>query len=91
MVKRREPAHTLKNTQKPTDEQIEAFAAKADGGTLKNNVYTHLNPSAKRDFKGIRVPLNEYEYKKLTELSEKTGRTKLNVIRFAILKLANEL
>ena len=36
MVKRREPAHTLKNTQKPTDEQIEAFAAKADGGTLKN-------------------------------------------------------
>lgn len=90
MVKRREPIPLNKITHSPTKEQVEEFAAGADGGTQKYNMQANLNPSAKRDFKGIRVPLNEYEYKKLTELAEKTGRTKLNAIRFAILKLASE-
>lgn len=90
MVKRREPATAKKQ---PTPEEIEAFASGADGGSAKpKQEEKHaLDPNANRDFKAIRVPFNEYEYKKLDEVATKTGRTKLNVMRWAILKLADEL
>ena len=88
MVKRREPHSSIASRQ-PTPEQIEAFASGADNKTaiLKKQ----FDPNAKRDFKAIRVPFNEYEYAKLDAAAPKTGRTKLNFIRWAILKLAEEV
>lgn len=86
MVKRREPASAKKQ---PTAEQIEAFASGADGEAKIEEKPT-LDPNAKREYKAIRVPFNEFEYRKLDEVATKTGRTKLNVIRWAILKLAEE-
>ena len=90
MVKRREPASIKRE---PTAEQIEAFASGADGGAAKpkQEEKPTLDPNAKRDFKAIRVPFNEYDYSKLEAIANKTGRTKLNVIRWAILKLAEEM
>ena len=90
MVKRREPASTKRE---PTQEEIEAFASGADGGDTKpkQEEKATLIPNAKREFKAIRVPFNEFEYSKLDSLANKTGRTKLNVIRWAILKLAAEV
>ena len=93
MVKRREPQATAARRE-PTAEQIEAFAAAADGGSVKATSVTAskpaLDPSAKRDHKAIRVPFNEFEFSKLEELALLTGRTKLNLIRWAILKLSEE-
>jgi hypothetical protein len=85
MVKRREPTATQR---KPTTAEIEAFAAGADGG---QTTAPALDPNANRDYKAIRVPFNEYEFSKLEELASKTGRTKLNVIRWAMLKLSEEV
>lgn len=96
MVKRREPK-TLR--QEPTDEQIDAFAAGADNAPLKGKEIAPaktieqpatLDKNAKRDFKAISVPFNEYEYSKLEKACEKTGRSKLNLIRHAILTLAEQ-
>ncbi len=84
MVKRREPP-VAAPTKAPTAEAIEAFAAGADGGQQQT---PDLDPNANRDYKAIRVPFNQYEFEKLEELAKKTGRTKLNVIRWAILKMA---
>lgn len=86
MVKRRKPQAGTSKPQ-PTPEQIEAFASEVDSNTIKRK----LDPSAKRDFKAIRVPFNEYEYAILDEAAPKTGRTKLNFIRWAILKMAEDL
>ncbi len=90
MVKRREPVSTARQ---PTQEEVEAFASGADGGeaTLYKKDKKNLNPNAKRVFKAIRVPFNEFEYKKLEVLAQNTGRSKLNAIRWAILKLAAEV
>jgi len=90
MVKRREPASVKRQL---TEEEIEAFASGADGGATKpkQEAKPALDPNAKREFKAIRVPFNEFEYSKLEALANKTGRTKLNVIRWAILKLAEEV
>ncbi len=91
MVKRREPTTLTK--LHPTQEQIEAFASAADGGTFparQEEGKKILKTNANRDYKAIRVPFNEYEFSKLEELAIKTGRSKLNAIRWAILKLADE-
>lgn len=88
MVKRREPSSIKRQ---PTNEEIEAFASGADGGIdNKPKQKVELDPNAKREYKAIRVPFNEYEFSKLEEIATKTGRSKLNVIRWAILKLAEE-
>ncbi len=89
MVKRREPASAKRQ---PTPEEIEAFASGAEGGLKPApKPGPKLDPDANRDYKGIRVPFNEYEYRKLELITKKTGRTKLNAIRMAILKMAEEL
>lgn len=93
MVKRRTPlAIAAQDRPEPTPEQIEAFASGVDG--VKKPPVTEpiatIDPRAKRDFKGIRVPFNEYEYNMLEKLASKTGRSKLNAIRYAITKLAND-
>ena len=89
MPKRREPALAIKEaTNTPTPAQIEAFAAGADGEVTTQNAI--LDSDASRDFKAIRLPFNEYEYRQLEEASRRTGRSKLNFIRYAMLKMAAE-
>jgi hypothetical protein len=85
MVKRREPKASVSRPQ-PTQEQIEAFASGVDGEAVKPKL--ELKPNAKRDFKAIRVPFNQYEYEILDKAALRSGRTKLNFIRWAILKMA---
>lgn len=80
MPKRREPGALA-----PTNEQVEAFAAGAELAPAKPD------PAAPHDFKALRVGLNEYEYQILEEASRRAGRSKLNFIRYAVLKMAEEL
>lgn len=93
MVKRREPKAS---TPKPTAQQIEAFVAGAEDGPLVSSTQTDtqqpaLNQNAIRNYKAIRVPFNEYEHQQLEIASQLSGRTKLNFIRYAMLKLAKEI
>ena len=82
MIKRREsPTRTL---DPELARKIESFGSSADSEEIPEN---QLDPSAKRDFKAIRVPFNEYEYRKLERIAQKTGRTKLNLIRWGVLQL----
>lgn len=94
MVKRREPKASALNLVKPqpTPEQIEEFAAKAEGGTKTVKPKAQeLNQNANRDYKAIRFPFNQYEYEQLEMGSKLSGRTKLNFMRYAMLKLAKEM
>lgn len=94
MVKRREPKAS---TPQPTAEQIEAFVSGAEDGPLVpsaqpvTDVKPALNQNAIRDYKAIRVPFNEYEHQQLEIASQLSGRTKLNFMRYAMLKLAKEI
>ena len=56
-----------------------------------SNINNSLDPQANHDYKAIRVPFNEYEYRILQNAAEKSGRTKLNYIRWAILRQASEI
>ena len=89
MPKRRAPASLspATTTTHLTDAQVEAFAAGAD----QQDTQPKLDPEANRDFNGIRVGFNEYEYRILEEASRRTGRSKLNYIRHAVLTLAKQL
>lgn len=71
-----------------TNEQIEQFAAGAD--TAQPVAKAVVNPRAKRDHKSICVPFNEYEFSVLEKLCVETGRSRLSLIRFAILELAKK-
>lgn len=76
MVKRRErPAQTA------DADKIEAFAALAENTPAQK---PSLPKDAKRDYKAIRVPFNEFEFTQLESLCEKTQRSKLNMIRHAL-------
>jgi hypothetical protein len=94
MVKRREPkasALNLVNTQ-PTQEQIEAFAAAAEGGSQSVKIKEPgPDPSAIRNYKAMRVPFNQYEFEQLEVASKLSGRSKLNFMRYAMLKFAKEI
>jgi hypothetical protein len=76
----------------PSSEAVKAFASKADTPPVqvKVNVQSppELQPDAPRDYKSIRLPLNQYEYEKLCELCKATQRGKLNAIRWAIIDAA---
>lgn len=90
MPKRRAPANlspAATTTAYLTDAQVEAFAAGAD----QQDTPPKPDPEANRDFKGIRVGFNEYEYRILEEASRRTGRSKLNFIRHAVLTMAKQL
>lgn len=89
MVKRREPRASTTRRQ-PTQEQIETFASGAENAIV-TEIKPKLDPSAKRDFKAIRVAFNEYEYSILDEAAPKTGRSKLNFIRWAVMQMAKNL
>jgi hypothetical protein len=76
MIKRRVPT---------IDDQIDAFANSADSGSTSD-----MNPEAKRTYKSINVPFNQYEYSKLVAIAKKAKRSKLYMIREAIIKLADD-
>ena len=82
MIKRRES--TTQTVDPSLAKEIESFGSSIDMEEEPENL---LDPDAKRDFKAIRVPFNEYEYRRLERVAQKTGRTKLNLIRWAILQL----
>lgn len=44
------------------------------------------NPHAPRNFKAVRLPFNEYEWRILEEGCELTGRSKLNLLRKALIE-----
>ena len=97
MVNRRAPLGVSHGTPRTTEEQFNDFAAAADGGkgegaeAVKALKPKHLNPHAKRNYKSIRLPFNEFEYARLDYFSEKSGRSKLSFIRLAIANLTKEL
>jgi len=94
MVKRREPKASSLNLIKPepTAEQVEAFASQAEGGaTTIQAKAPELDQNAIRDYKAMRVPFNQHEYEQLEIGSRLAGRSKLNFIRYAMLKLAKEM
>lgn len=93
MVKRRTPLATTTQHQEPSAEQIEAFASGVDGGSKQLTAVEpdkSLSPKASRNYKAIRVPFNKFEFEALEILATKTGRSKLNTIRHALLKLAED-
>lgn len=70
--------------------KVSDFIDGADSLPIKNtnnNSKTELDKNAKRDFNAIKVPFNEFEHKALEFAAEKTGRSKLNFIRYAIFKV----
>ena len=88
MVKRREvQVATVAVGEESKEAAIEEFGARADDNSPSK---VELNPNAKRDFKEIRLPLNEYEFKLLDEGAKKTGRSRLNFIRWAISQSCTE-
>lgn len=79
------------------DEDVEAkvdeFANQADAYAKKPEAAPEkppLDKNAKRDFQAINVPFNEYEWEKLNQLKDKLGRSKLNTLRMALLRWAEE-
>lgn len=87
MPKRREPANLPQTpASTPSAAQVEAFASGAD----QQPAAAKPDPDATHDFKGIRVGFNEYEYRILEEASRRTGRSKLNFIRHAVLSMAKQ-
>lgn len=82
-IKKREQVRPADNIEA----RVERFAAAADGGSDEKLI----DPSAIRDFKAIRVPFNQFEYEQLEQASKIAGRSKLNFIRYAMLKVAREI
>jgi len=82
MIKRRTPTE-----QTITPDLARDISAFGDEATPSTTTKRELDPHAKRDFKAITVPFNEYEFNKLEEIAKKNGRTKLNLIRWAILQI----
>ena len=78
MVKHREPKASAPRNLDPA--LVERFA---EGAELIENM--ELDPNAPRTFKALRLPFNEYEWVKLEEGCERTGRSKLNLLRRAML------
>jgi len=79
-----------KRRQKPEDgieEKIESFINKADDEVEPQ---PSLDKNAKRDFKAIRLPFNQWEYEALESASKKTNRSKTSFIRNAIMEAAEK-
>ena len=82
MVKHREPKASASRSLDPT--AVERFAEGADH--IEN---VKRDPNAPRTFKALRLPFNEYEWAKLEEGCERTGRSKLNFLRRAMLSFVD--
>ena len=84
-IKRREVKNYVQTT---VEEQIAQFTEAADGEAVKP---VALDKNAKRTFKAMQVVFNEWEFKRLEAACEVTGRTKLGFVRFALLKVIDEI
>lgn len=90
-IKKREPNKPAISDQ-DLSTKIEQFAAGADGGSpITQPKAPELDQNANRDYKAMRVPFNQYEHEQLEIGAKLSGRTKLNFMRYAMLKLAKEL
>lgn len=90
MVKRREQ----KNSEIPNvdPEKIEEFASRVDEVAKPGRMGRPPKaPGKKRDYKAISLPFNQAEWEILEEAAEKSGRSKNNFIRWAILEKAKDL
>ncbi|MDI1293896.1 MAG: hypothetical protein PSV18_14280 [Methylobacter sp.] len=85
-IKKRDPKKPADN-EYDIAEKIERFASAADGAVISKV----SDPSASRDYKAIRVPFNQYDYEQLEIGAKLSGRSKLNFIRYAMLKMAKEV
>ena len=85
-IKKRDTVSAL--STKDVTKEIEKFAAGAEGGAVSN---VEVNQTAIRDYKAIRVPFNQYEYEQLEIGARLSGRSKLNFIRYAMLRMVKEL
>ncbi len=79
MVKKREPSKEVNK------QDLEAFASAADSDVVV------LDPNAKRDHLKFNVGLNAYEQKIIDEAAAKAGRSRVNFVRYAAMKLAEEM
>ncbi|PPC61163.1 hypothetical protein C1Y41_19555 [Pantoea sp. ICBG 1758] len=94
MVKARtRPKGDQEPVSQPTDieKKVAAFAAGADLNPGDVAAPAELDKNASRDHKSLRIPFNEYEWKVLEELSQHENRSKLNMVRQAILREAERL
>lgn len=90
-IKKREPGKSA-ILEQDLSAKIEQFAAGADGGApIKQAKAAEPDQNANRDYKAMRVPFNQYEHEQLELGAKLSGRTKLNFMRYAMLKLAKEL
>ena len=87
MVKRRTD-NFASTQQEDVSERIRTFIDSADSESLIGSRSQNVDQDAIRDFKSIRVPFNEYEYRVLDEAAKRSGRSKLNFIRWAILQMS---
>ncbi|WP_445369962.1 hypothetical protein ACH5Y9_25390 (plasmid) [Methylomonas sp. BW4-1] len=89
--KREQPGKQVVSDQELST-KIEQFAAGADGGApIEHAKALELDQNANRDYKAMRVPFNQYEHEQLELGAKLSGRTKLNFMRYAMLKLSKEL
>ena len=85
-IKKRDTVSAL--SIKDVAKEIEKFAAGAEGEAVSN---VEVNQTAIRDYKAIRLPFNQYEYEQLEIGARLSGRSKLNFIRYAMLRMVKEL
>ena len=70
-----------RKTSATTDlDAVAEFGKAADSGKAAKN------PHASRNFKAVRLPFNEYEWDLLEEGCRLTGRSKLNLLRQAMIE-----
>lgn len=87
----RNPVAASTSETSDLDKKVEAFAAGADLNPGDKAAPAELDKNASRDFKSIRVPFNEYEYEVLEKLCKHENRSKLNMLRQAMLQEAERL
>ena len=59
-------------------------------GNSKSSDPIKLDPNAKRDYKSVNIPLNQWEYEMLQKITEKLGGSFVNSIRAGIRSCARE-
>jgi hypothetical protein len=76
----------VKKRDNDIERKVEEFAGSAEGGNI-----SETDRNAKRSYKAISMPFNQYEFEQLEIGARLSGRSKLNFLRFAMLKLVKEL
>jgi hypothetical protein len=93
MVKRRDPQKSvaLNVKHEPTIEQVEAFAAAADGGSVTTSIPLPPSEAKGKKFKSLTISFIQQDFEQLHEAAKKAGRSKLSFIRRAIQEKADAL